>query len=263
MLVTVEHGRAIAGRRRPEPSVHPRLPLREGQPLPRAHVPPRPAAPLHCGASGRRAAGASSGSRWDEAIGEIADAAATRSRESTDGPQAILPYWYAGHDGPDPGLVDGPAVLPPARRVAARPDHLLHGRHGRDADDRRREHRRRRRGMPQSDLVLLWGTNTLTANPHLWPFVLEARKRGAPIIAIDPIRTRTAEQCDEWIADPPRHRRRARARDDARPVRRAASRIATTSSATRSAPTQLRERVREYTPERVAPITGIAARRPS
>ena len=34
-------------------------------------------------------------------------------------------------------------------------------------------------GMPESDLVLLWGTNTLTSNPHLWPFVLEARERGA------------------------------------------------------------------------------------
>ena len=35
-------------------------------------------------------------------------------------------------------------------------------------------------GIPQSDLVLLWGTNTLTANPHLWPFVLEgARERRA------------------------------------------------------------------------------------
>ena len=55
-------------------------------------------------------------------------------------------------------------------------------------------------GIPQSDLVLLWGTNTLTANPHLWPFILEARKRGTRIIAIDPLKTRTAEQCDEWIA---------------------------------------------------------------
>ena len=54
-------------------------------------------------------------------------------------------------------------------------------------------------GVPESDLVLLWGTNTLTANPHFWPFVLEARERGARIIAIDPIRTRTAAQCDEWI----------------------------------------------------------------
>src|SRR3954467_231104 len=54
-------------------------------------------------------------------------------------------------------------------------------------------------GIPESDLVLLWGTNTLTANPHLWPFVLQARENGATIIAIDPIRTRTAAQCDEWL----------------------------------------------------------------
>ena len=54
-------------------------------------------------------------------------------------------------------------------------------------------------GIPESDLVLLWGTNTLTSNPHLWPFVLQARERGAPIIAIDPLRTRTAAQCDEWL----------------------------------------------------------------
>src|SRR5688572_27073391 len=54
-------------------------------------------------------------------------------------------------------------------------------------------------GIPESDLVLLWGTNTLTSNPHLWPFVLEAKNRGARIVAIDPIRTRTAAQCDEWL----------------------------------------------------------------
>jgi len=53
--------------------------------------------------------------------------------------------------------------------------------------------------IPGCDLVLLWGTNTLTSNPHLWPFVLKARENGASIICIDPIRTRTAQQCDEWI----------------------------------------------------------------
>ena len=74
-------------------------------------------------------------------------------------------------------------------------------------------------GIPESDLVLLWGTNTLTSNPHLWPFVLEASERGAPIIAIDPIRTRTAAQCDEWIAHPPGNRRGARAGHDARVAR--------------------------------------------
>lgn len=47
--------------------------------------------------------------------------------------------------------------------------------------------------------ILLWGTNPLTSHMHLWPFVLQARKRGAKIVVIDPIRTRTARQADEWL----------------------------------------------------------------
>ena len=78
-----------------------------------------------------------------------------------------------------------------------------------------------------------------------------ARARRARSSRIDPLRTRTAEQCDEWIADPARHRRRARARDDARALRARHSRTATISSATRSARTELRARAREYPPERV------------
>src|SRR5690606_20480136 len=49
-------------------------------------------------------------------------------------------------------------------------------------------------------LILLWGTNTLTSNPHLWPAVQRAREKGARVIAIDPIRTRTAAQCDAHLA---------------------------------------------------------------
>ena len=49
-------------------------------------------------------------------------------------------------------------------------------------------------------LILLWGTNTLTANVHLWPHILEARAKGARIVSIDPRRTRTADQSDEHIA---------------------------------------------------------------
>jgi anaerobic selenocysteine-containing dehydrogenase len=48
-------------------------------------------------------------------------------------------------------------------------------------------------------LIILWGTNTLTANPHLWPFVREAKANGARTICIDPLRTRTAAVCDEHI----------------------------------------------------------------
>ncbi|GAA3442576.1 molybdopterin-containing oxidoreductase family protein [Planomonospora venezuelensis] len=50
-----------------------------------------------------------------------------------------------------------------------------------------------------SKLVLLWGTNTLTSGHHLWKFVQDARAAGAHVVAIDPIRTRTAEQADEYL----------------------------------------------------------------
>jgi anaerobic selenocysteine-containing dehydrogenase len=111
-------------------------------------------------------------------------------------------------------------------------------------------------GIPSSDLILLWGTNTLTANPHLWPFVLEARERGAPIIAIDPIRTRTAAQCDEWIGIRPgtdaalalgmMHVLIGLGLEDAAYI-----------DAYTIGIDQLRDRVKEYSPERVSTITGV------
>ena len=102
----------------------------------------------------------------------------------------------------------------------ARPHDLLDGRHGGHADDRRRRTSAPTpRGFRESDLVLLWGTNTLTSNPHLWPFVLEAREQGARVIAIDPLRTRTADAVRRVDRASARHRRGARARHDARDVR--------------------------------------------
>jgi anaerobic selenocysteine-containing dehydrogenase len=54
-----------------------------------------------------------------------------------------------------------------------------------------------------SKLVLLWGANVLSTHPHLWRPILEARKNGASIVAIDPIRTRTAAQSDWHLAPIP------------------------------------------------------------
>ncbi|MFG2071122.1 molybdopterin-containing oxidoreductase family protein [Nonomuraea maritima] len=51
-----------------------------------------------------------------------------------------------------------------------------------------------------SKLILLWGTNTLTSGHHLWKFIQDARANGAYVVAIDPIRTRTADQTDEHLA---------------------------------------------------------------
>jgi anaerobic selenocysteine-containing dehydrogenase len=111
-------------------------------------------------------------------------------------------------------------------------------------------------GLPFSDLVLLWGTNTLTANPHLWPYVTKARENGATVIAIDPIRTRTAEQCDEWIGIRPgtdaalalamMHVIFAEGLEDADYIARYCL-----------GGDQLRARVQEWPPERVAPLCGV------
>src|SRR5258708_33285978 len=136
---------------------------------------------------------------WDEALATIA-ARLTAIIESSDGAQAILPYSYAG----TMGLVQGESM---DRRFfhsigASKLDRTICSMAGTvgmrmtvgasvGADPE---------GIPSSDIVLLRGTNTLTSNPHRWPFVLEAREKGARIIAIDPIKTRTAAQCDEWLA---------------------------------------------------------------
>ena len=47
--------------------------------------------------------------------------------------------------------------------------------------------------------ILLWGTNTLITNRHLWPFIEEARATGAHVTVIDPIRTKTAERADDHL----------------------------------------------------------------
>lgn len=54
-----------------------------------------------------------------------------------------------------------------------------------------------------SKLIVLWGANVLSTNPHLWRSILEARKNGALIVAIDPIRTRTAAASDWHLAPIP------------------------------------------------------------
>jgi anaerobic selenocysteine-containing dehydrogenase len=54
-----------------------------------------------------------------------------------------------------------------------------------------------------SKLIVLWGANVLSTNPHLWRSISEARANGATLVAIDPIRTRTAAQSDWHLAPLP------------------------------------------------------------
>jgi anaerobic selenocysteine-containing dehydrogenase len=54
-----------------------------------------------------------------------------------------------------------------------------------------------------SKLIVLWGANVLSTHPHLWRPILDARKNGAFVVAIDPIRTRTAAASDWHLAPMP------------------------------------------------------------
>lgn len=255
-LVTVRDGRAIRMQGDPDhPFTNGFLCAKVNRYLERTYHPERLTTPLR--RSGPKGSGQFEPVSWDVALDDIAARLAAVAA-SSDGPQAILPYSYAG----TMGLLQGSSV---DRRFfhalgASRLDRTICATAGKvgmmmtvganiGADGE---------GVPECDLVLLWGTNTLTSNPHLWPHILKARERGARVIAIDPVRTRTAEQCDDWLG--------------IRPGTDAALALAMMhvlfdeglqdddylARYTLGAD-ELRLRAAEWPPERAAPITGLPA----
>jgi anaerobic selenocysteine-containing dehydrogenase len=53
--------------------------------------------------------------------------------------------------------------------------------------------------LEHSKLIVLWATNTRLTNRHLWPVIERARANGARVVVIDPIRTVTADEADQFI----------------------------------------------------------------
>ena len=148
--------------------------------------------------SGAKGEGKFRRASWDEALSLIAEKFRAIIA-SPDGPQAILPYSYAG----TMGLIQGEAMAGRffhrigasllARTICSTAGsealNLTYGtRMGTDPET-----------VDRAKLILLWGTNTLTANPHLWPYIRRARENGARVITIDPLRTRTAVASDEHV----------------------------------------------------------------
>ncbi len=140
---------------------------------------------------------------WDEALGEIV--ARWRDVVARHGPAAIWPYYGSG----TMGMLQG--VAGAGRRlwnVLGTSQHVMtictiaggygtgytlgDNRVGMDPET-----------LAYSKLILLWGTNTLTTNHHLWKYIDAARRQGAHVVAIDPIRTRTAAAVDEHLAPIP------------------------------------------------------------
>lgn len=54
-----------------------------------------------------------------------------------------------------------------------------------------------------SRLILLWGKNPHVSSVHLLPVLKEAKRRGAVLIGIDPVRTRAASLCDRFLCPRP------------------------------------------------------------
>ncbi len=132
---------------------------------------------------------------WDEALDEIASR--FRAVISEFGSEAILPYSYGGTLGAlNGGSMDrrffqrlgaselerticssaGEAGLESVMgvKLGTEPEQFMHSRY-----------------------IIAWASNIHGNNVHLWPFIVEARRRGAKLVVIDPYRTRTAA-CADW-----------------------------------------------------------------
>ncbi len=193
---------------------------------------------------------------WDEALSGIA--ARLKEIIASAGAQAIMPYSYMGTQGMVHGMGmhqrffarlgathlerticgdNGQAGFAATIGVDAAidPEDLVHARH-----------------------IILWGTNTVVTNLHLWPFIERARAAGATLVVIDPIRTRTALAADRHIRPLPGTDAAlalgmmnvivSEGLHDADYVERYTVGFE-----------QLRARLEEYPPDRVAKITRISA----
>lgn len=197
MLVEVEGGRATRVSGDPNhPTTRGFLCTKVSRYLERVYHPDRLLRPLRrVGAKGE---GRFEPVTWAEAI----DTIARRFREiarSSDGPEAILPYSYCGTMGTvNSSSMDrrffhrlGASLL--ARTICSQAggDAMRFTMGATIGTDMENFHLAR--------LVVLWGTNTLSSNIHLWPEIKEALQNGARLIGIDPYRNHTLDHCHQLI----------------------------------------------------------------
>jgi anaerobic selenocysteine-containing dehydrogenase len=193
---------------------------------------------------------------WDNALDTISDR--LRSIAEEFGPEAILPYSYAG----TMGLLQGSGT---DRRFfhrlgASRLDRTICSEAGKAGLN---EALGLRYGTEpeqfrHSKLILAWGANILGTNVHLWPFIMEARRNGAKFYTIDPRRNRTGAAADKhFFIHPGSDTALALAMMHVIVAERLydVNYVASYTSGFEG----LRERVREWTPQRAAELTGIAA----
>ena len=150
---------------------------------------------------GRKGEGRFARIGWDEALDTIAER--FKAIAATAGPQAILPYSYAG----TMGLVQSSSM-----------DRRFFHRLGASLLDRTICATAGKAGwgavvgasvgmdverFVDSRLILIWGSNPVASNLHFWTRAQEAKRRGAKLVAIDPWRSATAAKCHQHVAPLP------------------------------------------------------------
>jgi len=193
---------------------------------------------------------------WDEALSTIASRWKQIIAEY--GSQAIMPHAYLGHQGTLNGLTSGDAFFNRLGSTVAEKTYCESGSStawimtvgptgGLDVES-----------LEFSKYIIVWGMNMLNTNLHGWHFVQKAREKGAKVVVIDPVSTRTAKQADWHI--------RIRPGTDAALALGLMNVIIAEGLVDQDyvdrytlGYDQLKARAAEFPPERVESITGIAA----
>jgi anaerobic selenocysteine-containing dehydrogenase len=147
--------------------------------------------------SGPKGSGQFTRITWDEALSEIA----ARFHEiiARDGAEAILPYHYGGSNGMiGDGFLDsyffarlGASRL--ARTLCAAPAaEVAMGMYGKMPGVAYEDY-------PEAKCIIVWGANPKAANIHLMPYLHQAKRKGAFIASVNPVRNFSAQEIDLHI----------------------------------------------------------------
>ncbi len=253
VVTTVENGRAIQFNAEPDHPVTQGWLCAKVRPyLDHVYHPDRLQVPMR--RTGPKGGGSWERITWEEAIDDIAG----RWSEIIDtyGAAAILPYSYSG----TLGLVQMSVASARLwnRLGASRLERSICGAAAEYAVNLTLGVRQSPsyEDVKHSRLVIVWGHNPVSTAPHFMPFLRAAQRDGCQLVVIDPRRTRTAVGADWHIAPRP-------GTDGALALGLGHLIVA---QGLHDEPwlaghtvgwTQLRSRLADYPPERVAAITGV------
>ncbi|WP_051179222.1 molybdopterin-containing oxidoreductase family protein [Nocardia concava] len=255
-VVDVQDGKAVGLRgNKDHPVTRGALCVKVNRYLEQVHSPERITHPMR--RVGPKGEGRFERITWDEALDEIA----TRLTGIIDehGGEAIWPFHGTGSLGYLQGLegfsgrrffnvlgssLHDPTICSIAGSTGLK--YTLGTSGGMDPED-----------LAHSKLILLWGTNPLSSGHHVWKFIQDS---GAYTVAIDPVRTRTAERCDEHLAPLP-GTDAALALGLMHVIVSLGAEDGDFLAAHTEGWPEFRARVEEYTPQRTAEITGLPVER--